>query len=170
LTQSAPKSLADLEGGRCAVNDPHSNTGMNLLRAEVAGLADRAPFFAEVIYTGSHAMSAWSVAESAADVASLDAVTFALLQRHRPSIARRLRPLHWTSLSPGLPFVTSRLQPFRVVDALRHALVEAVGSSALKAAREVLLLKGVGMLPDAHYESIASLARAAADRGYPELR
>jgi ABC-type phosphate/phosphonate transport system substrate-binding protein len=171
VNASSPATdLADLKGRRCAVNDRQSNTGMNLLRAEISRLADGQPFFRQVIYTGSHAMSLWCVAEDEADVASIDPVTLALLQRHHPWVARRVRTLQWTSPSPGLPFVTSRRQSFRVTDALRHALAEAVQSPALRATREALLLEEFVSLPQARYEATVSLAREAAARGYAELR
>jgi hypothetical protein len=47
-------SLDDLRGGRCAVNDLGSNSGMNLLRAEIAPLANGKAFFKSVLVTGSH--------------------------------------------------------------------------------------------------------------------
>jgi ABC-type phosphate/phosphonate transport system substrate-binding protein len=169
-TGSPAAVLADLRGARCAVNDPRSNTGMNLLRAEVSRLASARPFFSEVIATGSHAMSLWHVAEGAADVACIDPVTFALLQRHRPAITRRVRELHWTAPSPGLPFVTSRRQPHVVAGALRHILAELARAPALRAVRDELLLGDVAILPTARYEAILSLERAAAESGYPELR
>ncbi|MBE7213032.1 MAG: PhnD/SsuA/transferrin family substrate-binding protein, partial [Gluconacetobacter diazotrophicus] len=50
-------ALATLRGGVCAINGRDSNSGMNLLRAEVAVVANGERFFREVVETGSHLAS-----------------------------------------------------------------------------------------------------------------
>ena len=73
-----------------AVNAWDSNSGMNLFRAAIAPHADGAPFFASVILTGSHQASLAAVAAGGADLAAVDCVTFALLQRLRPALVERV--------------------------------------------------------------------------------
>jgi hypothetical protein len=104
---SAVNSLLDLRGGRCAANDLGSNSGMNLLRAEIAPLAAGKTFFKSVLVTGSHLASAEAIVQDKADVAALDCVTWAHLQRWRPSLTDQLRVLTWSVRSPGLPLITS---------------------------------------------------------------
>ena len=116
-------SLADLRGRRCAINDAVSNSGMNVLRAAIAPLATGAPrFFAETIMTGSHAASVVSVAEERADLAAIDCVTWAHLQRWRPETAGKLRVLDWTQPTPGLPLITATATSDATVRALAGAL------------------------------------------------
>jgi ABC-type phosphate/phosphonate transport system substrate-binding protein len=166
---STALSLAELKGQTCAMNSPTSNTGMNLLRAEVAKMAGGQRFFGGVVRTGSHLASVEHVASGAADVAAIDAVTLALLQRHRPDLARGVRVLAWTESSPGLPLISSRMWSADVHAALRHALADAAADPALRTVREALLLDGFTQLPEAAYGAILALETSATQAGYPEL-
>ena len=163
--------LADLRGRRCAVNDFGSNSGMNLLRAAVAPLADGQPaFFAEIVVTGAHAASIEAVAGDAADVAAIDCVTWAQLRHHRPNVTAALRVLAWTAPSPGLPLITSRHTSERTRHALLRALHEVAGDPALHDVRAALLLDGFEPLPLDAYEAVLELERDAATAGYSTLR
>ena len=163
------RSLLDLKGSRLALNGPDSNTGMNLLRAEIAPIAYRQRFFSTVITTGSHAQSAAAVAEGRADVASLDCVTWALLQRLQPALAAELTVLAWSPRSPGLPLVTSRLTPHATFAALQAALGEVIDDPTLAAARRELLLEGFESLAPSYYTGLLHYEQIAADLGYPRL-
>jgi ABC-type phosphate/phosphonate transport system substrate-binding protein len=161
--------LADLCGRRAAVNDLASNSGMNLLRAEIAPLAQGAPFFAAVTITGAHALSLEAVAGGEADVAAIDCVSLAHLQRLRPRATQGLRVLAWTMAAPGLPLIAAAATDAAPLAALRRALAEAARDPALAAARAQLLLDGFEILPEGAYDAIVSLERGAVERGYPIL-
>jgi ABC-type phosphate/phosphonate transport system substrate-binding protein len=161
--------LADLRGARLALNSPSSGTGMNLLRAAVARHAGRRPFFAGVTVTGSHAASAEAVAVEAADLAAIDAVTWAHLGAFRPALTRGLRVLGWTARTPGLPLITASAG-----EALRPALLQALQDvacdPALAKVRKTLRLQGFNALPQAHYRAVLAHEQLAVDLGYPVLR
>jgi ABC-type phosphate/phosphonate transport system substrate-binding protein len=163
------RGLCDLRGRRVAVNDLASNSGMNLLRAEIAPLSQGAPFFAAVTITGAHAASVEAVAEGAADVAAIDGVTWAHVQRRRQGASASLRVLAWTTASPGLPLITAAATDAATVAALRAALAEVAQDPALAATRATLRLKGVEILPEDAYEAILALERDARSQGYPIL-
>lgn len=167
---SDANELGDLRGRRCAVNEPDSDSGMNLLRAEVAPLAGGSSFFGEVIHTGSHLASLESVAAGQSDVAAIDAVTYALLRRLRPELTKSVRLLLWTVSSPGLPLITHHRQPERIRSALRAVLADVAADPRLQEVRSELMLVGFADLAPAHYRSIQRLAQFAAESGYPELR
>jgi len=167
---SAARTLADLKGRICALNSPTSNTGMNLLRARIAGIAGGRPFFGDVIQTGSHLASVEHVAAGAADIASIDAVTLAMLRRHRPELTRVVRVLDWTNASPGLPLISRRTRDADVRQALRLGLADVAADPALRPVREALLLEGFAELAEADYGAVLTLERSAIDLGYPELR
>jgi len=162
--------LADLRGGRCAVNQSASNSGMNLLRAEVARAAGGRAFFGEVRFTGAHLASLEAVASAQADVAAIDAVAFAHVRRWRPQLARQVRVLQWTQASPGLPLITSLSTPPDVVDALRRALDAACADPALADVRQTLLIDGFNVLRTSHYAAVRHAQDFAAQLAYPELR
>ncbi len=168
-TGSLASSLDDVRASRCAVNDLASNSGMNLLRAEIAPLAGGKPFFRSVILTGSHLASAESVAQDEADVAAIDCVTWAHLQRWRPNLTARLRVLTWTVRNPGLPLITSPGTSPSQLAALRAVLDEVAADPALRKVRRTLLLEGFSLVPAEHYRATLRLQDIAANLGYPRL-
>lgn len=144
--------LADLRGRRAAINEAGSQSGAAALRHAVASPG----FFGSVIETGTHRASLRAVAEGAADVAAIDAVSWALARDHDPA-ADRLRVLASTPPTPGLPMITGLAQ-----DADRVAVAVRTGIAALdpRSAR-ALHLTGFRAREDADYEIIAERDRSA---------
>jgi len=163
-------TLADLRGRRYALNDPASNTGMNLIRAMIAPLTRGEAFFGAVTVTGAHAASAEAVAAGEADVAAIDCVAFALLQRLRPAATRPLRVLAWTAPSPGLPLITAVATDARARAVLSRALADTARDPSLRETRAELLLESFDALPASRYEAVLDLERSAIADGYPVLR
>lgn len=163
------KTLADLRGKVAVINERGSNTGMNLLRASAMPLADGKPFFGSVIESGGHALSMEAVGEGRADVAALDCVSFAFLQRHRPERAARVRVIGETPSTPALPLVTAAATPIATVEALRKALLDVAADPDLAVLREALFLKGFQVLPVEAYQRVVDLEEAAEAAGYPVL-
>lgn len=149
-------TLAGLRGRRAAVNALSSNTGANLFRAALAGEPlDRV--FAALVETGSHRASAAAVRDGVADVAAIDAVTYAALARDEPDAVAGLRQLALTRSSPALPFVTARATPPALVAALRDALHAAVHDPALARARTALFLADVAPASVHRYVALRAL-------------
>ena len=67
------------------VNSLESHSGANALRALVAPESRKGRFFSRVRTSGSHAGSIAALVQRRADVAAIDCVTYALLDRYRPS-------------------------------------------------------------------------------------
>jgi ABC-type phosphate/phosphonate transport system substrate-binding protein len=168
--QARAENLAELRGARCALNDRMSDSGMNLLRSSVAPLAGGKPFFSQVVVTGSHLASAEAVASGAADVAAIDGVTFAHLQRLRPTVSRALRVLTWTARTPGLPLITAGATTPELREALRHALSDVARDPQLAEARDALLLDGFTPLPINYYRLTQHHEDRAEALGYPRLQ
>lgn len=166
---AAVEALSELRGARAAINDRQSNSGMNLFRAAVAPLAGGPVFFAEVIETGSHGESVRAVIDGVADVASIDTVSFAHLQRHAPGMAAGVRTIGWTEAAAGLPFVTSIGTSDGELATLRTALRETLADPDTAAARGALCIDGLSVLPDRAYRGILTLERRAVRLGYPVL-
>lgn len=162
--------LEDLRRRRCAVNEPTSNSGMNLLRAAIAPLASGGAYFDQVLLTGAHVASVEAIRDNAADVAAIDCVTWAHLQRLRPALTHGLRVLAWTAASPGLPLITSNRTEPGVTAALRRALGEVAQDPSLSPMRAELMLTGFEILPPDRYDSISQVEQAAIALGYPALR
>ncbi len=165
-------SLGDFLGARGALNDEASNTGMNLFRAEIAPLAARAygRFFDTVIHTGSHAASIDAVAEGEADIAAVDCVTFALLQRLHPLAMARLRVLAFTAQTPGLPLIAAASISSQVIEATADALSAVAVDPALRSTLDALLIEGFNRLPPAYYRAVLHFEQLAISQGYPVLQ
>ncbi|TWI60796.1 ABC-type phosphate/phosphonate transport system substrate-binding protein [Pseudoduganella lurida] len=167
-TGSGIATLADARGRAAAVNDVHSNSGMNALRHAVAPLARDGRFFADVTWSGSHAASLRLVREGAADIAAIDCVTFAYLQEEDPASVEDVVTLGFTAASPGLPLVASKAVPEAVVQCLRAALLAP--GPALCEALAPLRIRGFVHRDDADYARIGRMEQEAAALGYPALR
>ena len=164
------QALAGLRGQRCVVNELDSNSGMNLLRAAIAPLAQREQFFASIAVSGSHLRSVEWVASGQADVASIDCVSFAHFQRLYPALLAQVRVMSWTAPTPSLPYITARSASDATVLALRAALADVFDDPSLAPVRAKLLLQGIDLEPLDGFEEVLALERAAADSGYSILR
>jgi ABC-type phosphate/phosphonate transport system substrate-binding protein len=165
-------NLRDFRGARGALNDEASNTGMNLFRAEIAPLvragSDR--FFDTVVYTGSHADSIDAVVDDEADIAAVDCITFALLQRLQPLTMERLRILAFTAQTPGLPLIASGSTPPEIIEAVADALSAAAHDPDLRPTLDALLIEGFNRLPPAYYRAVLHVEQLAISQGYPVLQ
>lgn len=115
-----PRSqLCQFAGARIAVNETLSQSGWAapMSEAAVAGIA-----FGATIITGAHRRSAAAVAEGAADIAAIDAVSWKMMRRW-DDCTRHLREIGTTTPTPALPWITGRSG---LVPALAHALNEAI--------------------------------------------
>lgn len=163
------ESLADLAGRRVAFNAPDSQSGTNALRAMIAPLASGRSFFAEAIETGAHRASVAAVCAGRADVAAIDAVTWALLGRDQRDEVEGLRVLAFTCKAPGLPLVTALSTSPADLGRLRHAMAQACADKALAACLAELLIDGFEVLPPEAYEGILQMRDEAIRHGYPAL-
>ena len=161
--------LADLRGRRVAINSRCSQSGYNCLRHALAPLADGSSLFSEVLETGGHGASLAAVREGRADLAAVDAVTFALMARTEPVTVAGLRVLDWSAAAPALPYITRADAGEDELAALRDALLAAAADPGLAETRAALALKGFEILPLAAYDAIDRMEAEAIDLGYPEI-
>ncbi|MBX5204076.1 PhnD/SsuA/transferrin family substrate-binding protein [Rhizobium sp. NZLR1] len=160
------RSLEDLRGAKAAINEPDSNSGVNLLRASVAPLSRDGRFFSSVVETGGHRNSIDAVASGIADVAAIDCVTYGNTLRFDPERLSGVRVLAETVKGPGLPFITRASATDAEVGVLCRALERAAAEPALAKARDALSLKGFEVLSDTDYQPLADLERDAHDLNY----
>jgi len=167
---SPATKLEDLHGAVCAINGPESHSGVNALRALVAPLNRGGRFFSRIVVTGSHPASVAAVAGGEAEVASIDCVTHAILERHRPAALEGTRRLCNSEGAPGIAFVTRSGSSAARIEELQRALVDAFEEAEVRAAAAAVFIEGVEMLEASAYERIDEFKRLAAERGYPTLR
>jgi ABC-type phosphate/phosphonate transport system substrate-binding protein len=150
-------SVREFAGKTLAINGYDSQSGWHALRHALKGRGKPD----QVIETGGHRNSIAAVREKRADVASIDNVTFALLQRDVPWEVDSLRIVGQSASAPALPFVTRRDISASDLQKLRDGLMAAAGDPALNEARAALLLKGFEVLPGDAYHRILEMEREA---------
>lgn len=165
---SGLRTLADARGRVAAVNERHSNSGMNALRHAVAPLARHGSFFSDVNWSGSHAASVRLVRDGEADVAAIDCITWAYLCQEDPGSVDGVVPLGFTAAAPGLPYIAGKAVPDTVVQRLRAALLEP--GPQVRAAMAPLRIQGFVHRDALDYARIAKLEDSAISLGYPTLR
>jgi ABC-type phosphate/phosphonate transport system substrate-binding protein len=115
-----PRStLHEFKDATFAFNQNHSQSGF---AAPYAHVTAQGFWFENLLQAGSHSISAAIVAEGKADIAALDGVTWRLIQKYEP-LAAKLRVLEWTAPTPGLPFITAKIQN---ADAIFEAITRAL--------------------------------------------
>ncbi|RTL61194.1 MAG: phosphate ABC transporter substrate-binding protein [Hyphomicrobiales bacterium] len=172
VAREAPyRTLADLRGCRFAFNSIHSNSGMNLPRRAIADVAGGAPFFGSIAETHSHPGNVERVAKGEIDATCVDCVTYAFLERHRPSITNATRVLAPTPPSPSIPFVTTTAAPPKLREALTTALMRVARADEWAEARAGLLLADIAPIANTKvYEDLLNYADQAKALGYPDFR
>ena len=141
--------LDDFAGARLARNDVRSQSGW---AAVVTHAAEKVPgfrFSEDIADTGSHLNSLNAVREEQADIASVDAVTWSLLDRDTTE-TRGLKVIESTRPSPGLPFITA---PRQNVQALRAAIREAIAELTPED-RALLLIRDLVWIPPETYHAV----------------
>ena len=155
---SGVERFEQLAGARAVINDPLSHTGCNALRARVAELGgDR--FFGSIAVSGAHVASVEQVRAGAADVAAIDCITWALLERYRPAALDGLAILERLPPAPSPPLITGPLGAAQLA-ALRQGLADFFGDPAWAAEREALFWSGHEILDPEVYRALASEAPA----------
>jgi len=156
------RELADFAGAKAAVNYRGSHSGWVALGHMLARAGMAEQFFGDAIVTGGHRASLTAVADGSADLAAIDCVTFALLERVAPDLVEKVRVLASSEPAPALPYITSATRPAIARSRLFMSLARAVADPAVAAARETLLIDGfVPVLGDSYARSVGMADEAA---------
>lgn len=113
------RDLGGLTQGVFAYNEALSQSGW---AAPITHLSNLNLIPETVLETGGHALSAQAVAEGRADIASLDALTWLMLQE-QTDLSDKLRAVANTEPTPTLPYITAIGQDApRIARAVRAAI------------------------------------------------
>lgn len=117
-----PGHLAEFAGARAAVNNPDSLSGWVSLR-HTLGVPT------EIEWTGAHRLSLVALQEGRAEVASIDAVSFAHVAATEPQLTEGLHTVGRGPLVASLPVVAHRALGDDALAALRAGLVRHCASA-----------------------------------------
>jgi len=163
-------SLDDFRGMRCALSSSESQSGFSALRHAVAPLARDKPFFKSIVMSGGHLNSIEMITKGEVDIAAVDCVTLALVERHCPARLAAVRPLCLTGSAPGLPYITGIASSEDSLKILRAGLDVAFHDPSLADCRAALLIDGLTYTTLADYARIDEMEREAIGHGYTVVR
>ncbi|TWI55609.1 ABC-type phosphate/phosphonate transport system substrate-binding protein [Pseudomonas duriflava] len=158
-------TLADFRGSKIVLNALDSNSGMNLLRQEVAPLAERGRFFGEVKVSEAHVNSLVLISQGDAELSAIDAVTWGYLERYAPERLKDVRCLQQTALTPALPIITALHRSAEECEQVLAALNAVLQERPQLA--ETLAITGFVPASLEDYHSILQAKHNAVAAGYP---
>ena len=166
---SAIDSIKASRGCVAVMNNPDSNSGMNVLRHAVAGVSDSEQFFSSVVTSGGHLHSLEAVASGAADIAAIDCVSYQLIADWRPELCAGIKIIGDSIKTCGLPLVMSHAD---IAEADTGEMTEGLNQALTHCddqVRSTLHLNGFASIQLDDYRSILEVEQYAIQRGYPEL-
>lgn len=138
-------SFAQFDGARLAYNDALSQSGW---AAPVNDALAQGIRLIPGPQTGSHRASVAAVAEGRADLAAIDALTWALISEFDDTSA--VRPIGATTPTPALPYITAKgRDPAPIRDAIAAAIARLTPGD-----RARLRLRGIVAISAADYLSV----------------
>lgn len=152
---SGLQDLVDLRTKVAAINGPESHSGMNSLLSLIQPLSQDGYFFSQIKVSGAHVNSLRLLQQREVDVAAIDCMTYALLERYQPAAVAGLSTIAYTDLAPSLPYVTRKSLPQEQQQRMRQALLAAFNDPALASVREALLIADVVEQPPEFYRAIS---------------
>lgn len=159
--KDAGADISAFYGRKAAYNSEDSQSGYNALRSVIAPLASRGRFFANTLQTGSHRASLLAIRQGDADIAAIDCVTLALLQKADPQCMNGLKIIGETPPAPALPLITAAGDDARLLR-LRHALKKMVADPSMSAVRSRLFIGGFSTIAASEYQRCTEMKLRAA--------
>ncbi|TPI64801.1 phosphate ABC transporter substrate-binding protein [Mesorhizobium sp. B3-1-3] len=126
-----------IRGKRFTFNNPDSMSGLIGLTRDLQTMDKSLDIFASRSESGGHRSSIVAVAEGRADIAAIDCESWALARRFEPA-AKGVKVVGWTARRKGLPYITARTTPEKIVAAMRDAV------AAVESGSEQPLVQRVG--------------------------
>lgn len=142
-----------------AVNSDDSLSGWISLSAAAGGT-----WPGTVHHTGAHLQSVQAVVTGDAAVASIDATSWAHIDRLYPELTGRLHVVGHGPWVPSPPLVVPVGTPRPHIDELRRAWAVALAGPTTEKARRELLVEGFVPLDNADYDPVLALGDAVARR------
>ncbi|WP_458022457.1 phosphate/phosphite/phosphonate ABC transporter substrate-binding protein [Kosakonia sp. BK9b] len=163
------KALADFRHRRAVCNSPDSQSGYNVLRYMTAMLPGEGRFFSHLLFSGSHRQSLVALGQQQADIAAIDCVTYALLQRHQPALLAGLTVIAQSPLAPGLPLITAQGTNAETRALVQAALQQLVSDRRYREVCDAALVGDFCPVTRRDYDWLLHWRDAATARGVTRL-
>ena len=162
-------SIDASRGCVAVMNNPDSNSGMNVLRYAVSEVAGSDQFFSSVLTSGGHLHSLEAVASGSAEIAAIDCVSYQLIADWRPQLCTEIRIIGDSVKTCGLPLVMAHAD-MAVADT--ETMIKRLNQALAlcdDGVRDTLHLSGFASVHLDDYRSIVEIEQYAVQRGYPEI-
>lgn len=167
FSDNSADSLEQFSGQCVAVNSPHSNSGMNVLRYAISQITSQPSFFAKRLVSGGHWKSMQLVADQHAHIAAIDVISYALIGEIDPSLIKRLKIIGQSVSTMGLPFICTKkadINDLQLCQAMNAAVKQMRPNS-----RELLHLQGFKAVNRNDYDLIELIEQKAISAGFSSL-
>ena len=162
------RSLKEAKNTRVVINQHDSNSGLNLLRAEIAQHnLPKQNFFSAVYWSGSHLNSLTMIHDQVADLASIDCISLAYAQKYSPELFENIRVIHYSQTTFGLPYIASK----QVTPDIKKILIQSlyhILHNHPKLCEELMIEDFIQAQPS-DYLKILELEQYAHQQNYYEL-
>lgn len=158
---SAYHRFSDLRGAVWAYNEPHSQSGYNIIRYHLARMGECNGYFGSVVEAGAHLQALEMVLEGRVDATAIDSTVLETELLLRPYLKNELRVIETLPPSPMPPWVVTTNVPPK----LRAAIRQVFRQMHISAEGRAILAQGqlLKMAPveDRDYDPIREMAREA---------
>lgn len=152
--KNADTNLSHYADKILAANSADSLSGLIALEITLADAGISDPFFKQCIFSGAHLNSMKLVAQGAADICCIDAVTWAFNCRYQPELTNKLQIIDQTPVLPALPIITGGNKSEEFVKSLQQVLAKSLVTTNAKAALDTLGISGFDHVSDEEYGHI----------------
>ena len=170
-------SVEDFRNRVVALNGHNSNSGMNVLRYEISKMNPGDAFFSRAIISGGHAASVELISQQKADLAAIDAVTFAHLKKGGLLDPGKIILIGQSEFTTGLPFIMPRIMSgvmsrFPIFQTDETSITAAMNNALVaidQRHRQQLGIRSFEIVTHSDYDKIGELKTTAENLGYPVL-
>lgn len=156
--------IDEARGLRPVINHSRSLSGWCSLGVALAngegGLLEAQPSAHPYVESGGHAASLQMLQNDEADIASIDAATFRLLSRHRPTLTSKLRVIGHGPLVPATPLIIAK-SCGATPDEVFQVVHEVFRRPGLREAMDHIGISGFVRLANSDYDMLHDLVKTA---------
>jgi phosphonate transport system substrate-binding protein len=160
-------AFSDLRGVSWAFNEPHSHSGYNITRYQLAKSGEGWDFFNRVIASGSHTNSLEMILDGEIDASAIDSTVLDLILAEKPAIHERIRVIDTWGPSPIPPWVVHSGVEAQIQRSLRQTLISMHQDSEGKAILERGQIDHFAQVEDQDYNPIRDMYKIAESIGHP---
>jgi phosphonate transport system substrate-binding protein len=155
-------TFADLQGASWAYNEPHSHSGYNITRYQLARLGHLKGYFGRVVKAGAHQTALRMILQRQIDASAIDSTVLELELQHNPEVAAHLRVIDTWGPSPIPPWLILKTVPQDIRHRLRELLLymhqDPEGQAILAAGHMACFAR----VEDRDYDPIRQMSQMAA--------